>query len=68
MNEKRQNLEEDYVFEFYDDDISESLEIEPPLIDEDYNQVDFESDLNDEQLEIVNNIRGPMLIIAGAGS
>ena len=68
MNDKRQNLEEDYVFEFYDEDISESLEIEPPLIDEDYNQVDFESDLNDEQLEIVNNIRGPMLIIAGAGS
>ena len=68
MNEKRQNLGEDYIFEFYDDDFSESLEIEPVLIEEDYNQVDFESDLNDEQLKIVKNISGPMLIIAGAGS
>ena len=38
------------------------------MIDEEYNVVDFESNLNDEQLEIVNNISGPMLIIAGAGS
>ena len=68
MNEKQQDLEEDYIFEFYDDDYSESLEVTPSLIDEEYNFVDFKSNLNDEQLEIVNNIQGPMLIIAGAGS
>jgi len=68
LNEKQQDPEEDYVFEFYDDDYSESLELEPVLLDEKYNAVDFKSNLNDEQLEIVDNIRGPMLIIAGAGS
>jgi len=68
LNEKQQDPEEDYVFEFYDDDYSESLEVEPVKIEEEYNVVDFESNLNDEQLEIVQDIRGPMLIIAGAGS
>ncbi|MHA1146621.1 MAG: ATP-dependent helicase [Promethearchaeota archaeon] len=64
------NLEgEEFIFEFYDDDYAETLEpIEPLKVTEEYNDVDFEEDLNDEQLEVVNNIKGPMLVIAGAGS
>jgi len=30
--------------------------------------INFESDLNDEQLDVVNNLSGNMLILAGAGS
>ncbi len=65
---KPQNNSEEYVFEFFEDEIPEELEIEPPKLEEKYNYVDFESDLNEEQLKIINNIKGPMLIIAGAGS
>lgn len=68
MNTKKKNIEEEYVFEFYDEDYAESLEEEIPQIVEEYNEINFEKDLNDEQLEIVENINGPMLIIAGAGS
>lgn len=61
--------EEEFVFEFYDEDYAETLEPkEPPKVTEEYNEIDFEEDLNAEQLEIVNNISGPMLVIAGAGS
>jgi DNA helicase-2/ATP-dependent DNA helicase PcrA len=38
---------------------------------ESFNQlynIDFEKELNEQQLEIVNEIKGPQLIIAGAGS
>ncbi|MFX1589444.1 MAG: ATP-dependent helicase [Promethearchaeota archaeon] len=59
---------EEYVFEFYDEDYAESLEEEIPEKKEEYNEVDFEGDLNEEQLEVVNNVSGPMLVIAGAGS
>ena len=68
MNIKKDNIEEEYIFEFYDEDYAESLEEEIPQIAVEYNEINFEKDLNDEQLEIVNNIRGPMLVIAGAGS
>ena len=69
MNIKKDNIEEEeYIFEFYDEDYAESLEEEIPQIAEEYNEINFEEDLNDEQLEIVNNIKGPMLVIAGAGS
>ena len=68
MNIKKDNIEEEYIFEFYDEDYAESLEEEIPQIVEEYNEINFEKDLNDEQLEIVNNIKGPMLVIAGAGS
>ncbi|MFX1380135.1 MAG: ATP-dependent helicase [Promethearchaeota archaeon] len=67
MNEKKDNLEEEYVFEIYDEDYAESLE-EPPVIIEEYNKISFETDLNEEQLKIIDNIKGPMLVIAGAGS
>ncbi|GAI71920.1 unnamed protein product, partial [marine sediment metagenome] len=31
-------------------------------------KINFESDLNEEQLAVVNNLNGNMLILAGAGS
>jgi DNA helicase-2/ATP-dependent DNA helicase PcrA len=67
MSQKK-NPAEEFVFEFYDDDYAESLEKKEPEIIEKYKDIDFKGDLNEEQLEIVNNIKGPMLIIAGAGS
>ena len=67
MSQKK-NPAEEFVFEFYDDDYAESLEKKEPEIIEKYKNIDFKGDLNEEQLEIVNNIKGPMLIIAGAGS
>ena len=68
MPRKQDETSEEYVFEFYDEDYAESLEEEILAVSEEYNEVDFKADLNEEQLEIVNNIRGPMLVIAGAGS
>ena len=68
MAPKDEEIEEEYVFEFYEEDYAESLEEEIPKVIEEYNEIDFEHELNEEQLEIVNNINGPMLIIAGAGS
>ncbi|MFX1591982.1 MAG: ATP-dependent helicase [Promethearchaeota archaeon] len=68
MNQKKHTLEEEYIFEFYDEEYAESLEEELPAIIEEYNKIDFEEDLNEEQLKIINNIKGPMLVIAGAGS
>ncbi|MBY9015942.1 MAG: ATP-dependent helicase [Candidatus Lokiarchaeota archaeon] len=60
---------EEFVFEFYDEAYGESLDdVEAPEITKESNEVDFKADLNEEQLEIVNNIQGPMLVIAGAGS
>ncbi|GAH00597.1 unnamed protein product, partial [marine sediment metagenome] len=60
---------EEFVFEFSDEAFVETLDDEDePERTKEYNQVDFNTDLNEEQLEIVNNIQGPMLVIAGAGS
>ncbi|MHA2344788.1 MAG: ATP-dependent helicase, partial [Candidatus Hodarchaeales archaeon] len=61
-------MDEDFTFEFYDNDYAESLEEEIKISSEEYNEIDFEKELNEEQLEIINNITGPMLVIAGAGS
>ncbi|MFW9874600.1 MAG: ATP-dependent helicase [Candidatus Thorarchaeota archaeon] len=68
MNSRKDHTEEEYVFEFYGEDFAESLKIEEPELIEEYNEINFEEDLNEEQLEIINNIKGPMLVIAGAGS
>ena len=69
MTQKKEIPEEEFVFEFYDEDYAKSLEdVEKPVVIEEYNEIDFKTDLNEEQLEIVNNIQGPMLVIAGAGS
>jgi len=62
------NIEEEYVFEFYDEDFAKSFEEEHVKFKEQYKKINFEDDLNEEQLEIINNIKGPMLVIAGAGS
>ena len=68
MKPKKDKPQEEYVFEFYDEDYSESLKIEVSKTIEEYNEINFNDDLNEEQLEIINNIKGPMLVIAGAGS
>lgn len=68
MEEKPKKTNEGYVFEFYDENYEESVEGEKAEIKWEYNKVNFKDDLNEEQLDIVNNIRGPMLVIAGAGS
>jgi len=60
---------EEFVFEIYDETYIKTLDdVGAPKITEEYNQVYFNTELNEEQLEIVNNIQGPMLVIAGAGS
>lgn len=68
MNQKKDNPGEEYLFEFYDEDYAESLEVKVPKVIEEYNEINFKEDLNEEQLRILENIKGPMLIIAGAGS
>ena len=68
MNQNKEDIEEEYIFEFYDEDYAESLEEKLPQVIEEYNEINFEKELNEEQLEIVNSIKGPMLVIAGAGS
>ncbi len=68
MPAEKEEVSEEYVFEFYDEDYAESLEVQISAAVDEYNDVDFEADLNKEQLNIVNNIKGPMLVIAGAGS
>ncbi|MFX1488670.1 MAG: ATP-dependent helicase, partial [Promethearchaeota archaeon] len=68
MNSEKDENNEEYVFEFYEEDYAESLEEELIVSHEDYNEINFDEDLNEEQLEIINNIKGPMLVIAGAGS
>jgi DNA helicase-2/ATP-dependent DNA helicase PcrA len=68
LNAKKNEPDEDYKFEFYDEDYSSSLEEETSAIAETYNEINFTKDLNEEQQEIIENIKGPMLVIAGAGS
>ena len=58
MNSEKKSKEEEYVFEFYDEDFAESLEEEVSISIEEYNEINFEEDLNEEQLDIINNIRG----------
>ncbi|TXT53572.1 MAG: DNA helicase [Promethearchaeota archaeon] len=68
MSPDQEDPEEEHVFEFIDNDFDLNFQKSkrPPI--EEYNKVNFEENLNDEQLEIVKNIKGPMLVIAGAGS
>ncbi len=68
MNDKKQKIEEEYIFEFYDEDFAESLKEELTEYKEQFKEINFEDNLNEEQLEIINNINGPILVIAGAGS
>ena len=68
MPSLKEDSDEKFTFEFYDEDYAESLEENDVDVYEEYNDVNFEKDLNDEQLAIVNHLKGPMLVIAGAGS
>ena len=68
MPSQKINMNEKFTFEYYDEDFDDSLDAEISEAIEDYNPVNFESELNEEQLKIVNNLNGPMLVIAGAGS
>ncbi len=68
MFPKKNYTEEEFIFEFYDEEIDESLEDDLPKIQYEYKNINFKEDLNEEQQEIVNNLKGPMLVIAGAGS
>ena len=68
MSSKKDDIQEEYVFEYYDEDFGEFEDGEPPKFVEEYNEVNFEEDLDDDQLRIINNLKGPMLVIAGAGS
>lgn len=65
-DKKEEDQSEEFVFEFYDKAENESKK--EKKIREKYKAVNFEEELNEEQLEIINNIKGPMLVIAGAGS
>jgi DNA helicase-2/ATP-dependent DNA helicase PcrA len=67
MKNKDKVTNEEFVFEFYED-FEQDFTTEIPSVSREYNQINFEDNLNDEQLNIINNIRGPMLVIAGAGS
>jgi len=60
------DLSEEFIFEFYDE--VEDTSVNGKELIKKYNTINFEQELNEEQLEIVNNIKGPMLVIAGAGS
>ncbi len=68
MLPKKNKTEKEFIFEFYEEDTNESLEDDIAKIQYEYNDINFNEDLNVEQLEIVNNLKGPMLVIAGAGS
>ncbi|MBY8984898.1 MAG: ATP-dependent helicase [Candidatus Lokiarchaeota archaeon] len=68
MSDKKENSEEEFIFEIYDEDYANALEEEVTEVIEEYNEINFDKDLNDEQLKIIENIKGPMLVIAGAGS
>ena len=67
MSTKKES-EEQFVFEFYEDNLPKGLDTEIGTPPEEYNDVNFKTDLNSEQLDIINNLRGPILVIAGAGS
>ena len=60
------DLSEEFIFEFYEE--VEDTSVNGKELIKKYNTINFEQELNEEQLEIVNNIKGPMLVIAGAGS
>ncbi|MBY9004315.1 MAG: ATP-dependent helicase [Candidatus Lokiarchaeota archaeon] len=68
MPSQKTNMNEKFTFEYLDEDYDDSLDAEISEVIEEYNPVNFESELNEEQLNIINNLKGPMIVIAGAGS
>lgn len=65
-DKESKDLSEEFIFEFYEE--VEDTSVNGKELIKKYNRINFEQELNEEQLEIVNNIKGPMLVIAGAGS
>jgi len=66
---KREDMEDDFVFDFYGEVHVEPLDgVKAPENTVEPKVIDFNAELNEEQLRIVDNIQGPMLVIAGAGS
>jgi len=61
-------MNDEFIFEFIEEDYAESLQEKVTEVPVKYNEIKFEENLNEEQLSIINNISGPMLVIAGAGS
>lgn len=58
MTQKKESGEEEFVFEFYDEDYAKSLEdVEKPEVIEEYNEIDFETDLNEEQLDTYRGLQ-----------
>jgi len=55
-------------FEFFFDNKNNQFKSNKANSITNYSKIDFKRDLNREQYNIVDNIEGPMLIIAGAGS
>jgi DNA helicase-2/ATP-dependent DNA helicase PcrA len=64
---KQESSEEEFVFEFFEE-YEPDFDEEKPATAQKYKEIDFDEKLNKEQQQIVNNIKGPMLVIAGAGS
>jgi len=61
MAQKKENTEEEFVFEFYDEDYAKSLEeVEKPVLTEEYNDIDFETYLN-SHLNLGKLILCPMI-------
>ncbi len=67
MKNEKKSSKEEFIFEFYED-LEQNFATEISSVSSQYNQINFKHNLNKEQLNIINNIQGPMLVIAGAGS
>lgn len=53
MVSEKKNTTEEYVFEFYDEDYAETFEEDILKRKEEYHEMDFENELNNELLEVV---------------
>jgi len=68
MDKNQTNNKKELLFELYFKDKRDKITSERFKPIENYSDLDFEKNLNEDQLKIVNNIKGPVLVIAGAGS
>jgi len=68
IDKDQANNKKELLFELYFKDKKDKLNSEKFNSIENYLDLDFEKNLNEDQLKIVNNIKGPVLVIAGAGS
>jgi hypothetical protein len=56
---------EEISFDIFDEEITNSKQYHFPKGTSD---IDFRKELNNQQFDVINEIKGPQLIIAGAGS